>query len=79
MATNGVGAIVDWLVNVNITVADFQIEAAIRISAYPGFILNRGTLAAEIRKRNQVTSFAFLAFGEIVGCFQRSHLPTCIV
>jgi hypothetical protein len=39
----------DRFVSVDITVPDFQVEAAIRIGAHPGFILDRCPLAAEIR------------------------------
>jgi hypothetical protein len=72
-------AIIDGFVDINITITDFQVKTAIRISANPGFVLNRCALTAKIRKRDQITSFAFLALGEIVGRFQRSHLPACIV
>ena len=64
-------AIVNGFVNVDVTVANFEIEAALRISANPGFVLYRGALTAEIGKGYQITSFAFLTLGEIV---QRSHL-----
>jgi len=53
------------LVKVNITIPDFQVIAAFRIGANPGFIVNRCSLTAEIGKGHQVTSLTFLAFGEI--------------
>jgi hypothetical protein len=53
------------LVEINITVPDFQIKAAFRIGANPGFIVNFSPLAAEIGKGHQVTGLTFLAFGEI--------------
>jgi hypothetical protein len=34
---------------INITIPDFQIEAAIRIGANPGFVLNGCALVTEIR------------------------------
>jgi hypothetical protein len=45
-------AIVDGFINIDIAITDFKIKTTIRISADPGFILNRGALAAEIRKRD---------------------------
>jgi hypothetical protein len=71
-----VRAIIDGLININIAISDFQIESTFRVGAHPGFILNRGSLAAKIRKRHQVTGLAFLTLGEIVVRFQKSHLPT---
>jgi hypothetical protein len=53
------------LVKINITIPDFQVEAAFRIGANPGFIANCSPLTAEIGKGHQVTSLTFLAFGEI--------------
>jgi len=38
------------LINVDITIPDFQVEATFRIGANPGFIMNCGPLAAEIGK-----------------------------
>ena len=72
MVSNGVRTVVDWLVNIDITVSDFQIESAFRISADPGLILNRSSLTAEIRKWHQVTGVAFLTLGETVVRFQES-------
>ena len=63
-------SIVDGFINIDITVTNLEIESALRVSADPGFILNCGALAAEIRKRDQITDFALLAFGEIIGRFQ---------
>ena len=53
------------LVKVNITIPDLQVEAAFRIGANPGLIMNFGPLTAEIGKGHQVTSLAFLTFGKI--------------
>jgi hypothetical protein len=39
----------DRFVSIDVTVADFKVEAAIGIGADPGFILDRCPLAAEIR------------------------------
>jgi len=55
----------DRLVDIDVTVADLQIEAALRVSAYPGFVMNCGALTAKIGQGNQVTLFAFLTLGEI--------------
>ena len=48
MIANGVCAIIDRLINIDIAVADFQVETTIRISANPGFILNSGALTTEV-------------------------------
>ena len=39
----------DWLIDVNIAIPDFQVEAALRIGANPGFVLYVCSLAAKIR------------------------------
>jgi hypothetical protein len=72
-------AVVNGLVNINIAVPDFQVESTFRIGANPSLILDCGSLAAEIRKRHQITFFAFLTFGEIVVRFQKTHLPTSVI
>jgi len=71
--------IINRLINIYITVADFQIEPAIRISANPGLILNSGSLTTEIGKGNQITRLTFLAFGEIVVKFQEIHLHVQLI
>jgi hypothetical protein len=65
----------DRFVSIDIAVPDFQVETAIGIGANPGFILDRCPLAAEIRKRHQVSRIAFLTFGEI-DLFHGVLLPT---
>jgi hypothetical protein len=72
MSSQGVGAVVNGFINIDIAVSDFEIETAVRIGTDPGLVLNRGSLAAEIRKGNQVSSFALLALWEIIVQFQRS-------
>jgi hypothetical protein len=64
-------------INIDITVPDFQVKAAIRIGANPCFIMNSCPLTAEIRQGHQVSNLAFLTFGEIY-LFQGVHLPTKI-
>ena len=54
----------DRFVSIDVTIPDFQVEAAIRIGANPGLELNRCPLAAEIGQRDQVSGIAFLTFGE---------------
>jgi hypothetical protein len=70
-------AVVDGFINIDIAVADFKIKTAFRISTDPGFILNGSALAAKIGKRNQITDFALLTFGEIIGRFQLKP-PPCL-
>jgi hypothetical protein len=72
-------AVVDRFVNIDIAIANFQIETAVRISADPGFVLNSSTLTTEIGKRYQIASFAFLTLGEIVVLFQKTHLPSRLI
>ena len=54
----------DGLVDIDITVPDFEVIAAIRIGAHPGLITNRCPLAAKIGEGHQISGIAFLAFGE---------------
>lgn len=39
----------DGFIDVDITIPDFQIIAALRIGANPGLVMNIGSLAAKIR------------------------------
>ncbi len=41
-------AIVDWLVNIDIAITNFQVKTTLRIGANPGFILDRRALTTEI-------------------------------
>ena len=36
-------------INIDVPISDFQVEAAIGVSANPGFVMNIRPLAAEIR------------------------------
>jgi 3',5'-cyclic AMP phosphodiesterase CpdA len=65
----------DRFVSIDITVPDLQVEAAIGIGTNPGLKLDRCPLAAEIRKRHQVSRIAFLTFREI-DLFHGVLLPT---
>ena len=58
------GAAGNRLVDVEVTVADFQVETAVRVRADPRLVVNRGALAAEIRQRDKVASLALLALGK---------------
>jgi hypothetical protein len=60
---------------INITIPDFQVEAAIRISANPRFVVNSCPLTAKIRQGYQVTRLALLTFREI-RLFHEVLLPT---
>ena len=55
------GSASDRLVQIDITISYFDIEAASGIAAYPGLIVNRGSLASKIRKGQQVSFGATLA------------------
>ena len=50
MIANGVCAVIDGLINIDIAVADFQVKTTLRIGANPSFVLNRRALTAEIGK-----------------------------
>jgi hypothetical protein len=47
--------ITDGFVDDDIAVTDFDVVPAHRVRANPGLILDRSSLATEIRKRNQIT------------------------
>jgi hypothetical protein len=49
------GAVADWLVDNNVAITDFNVVQACWIGTDPCLVLNRSSLAAEIRKRNQIT------------------------
>ncbi len=50
------------LVNINVTIPDFQVESTIRIGANPCFVVNRRPLTAKIRQGHQISRLTFLAF-----------------
>ena len=52
------------LIDVEIAVADLDIEATIGVCARPGFEVDRGALAAKIGKRNEVAALTLLALWE---------------
>ena len=65
----------DGLINIYITVPDFQVKPALRVGADPCFVLDARTLTAKIGKGNQVTDLTFLTFRKYY-LVQRGHLPT---
>jgi hypothetical protein len=69
------GAAHDRLIDIHITVPDFQVEAAIRIGADPGFIADGRPLAAEIGQRHEVSGVALLALGETDWFHESSSQP----
>jgi hypothetical protein len=69
----------DGLVNVNITIPDFQVETTIRIGANPCLVVNGCPLTAKIRQGHQVSRFALLAFRKTVRVFHEDLLPTEIL
>jgi hypothetical protein len=68
----------DGLVKIDITIPDFQVKAAFRIGANPGFILNRCSLTSEIGKGHKVTGLTLLTFGE-TDLFHEVLLPSEVV
>jgi len=51
-------------VDIDITVPDFEVIAAIRVGANPGLIADRCALTAEIGQGHKVSGVAFLTLGE---------------
>jgi hypothetical protein len=66
----------DRFVNIDVTIPDFKVKAAIRIGADPGFVLDRCPLTAKIRQRHQISRMALLTLGEISLFFHGVLLPT---
>jgi hypothetical protein len=62
-------------VDIDVTVPDFEIEAAIRIGANPGFVMNGRPLTAKVGQGHQISRITLLAFGEI-SLFHGVLLPT---
>jgi hypothetical protein len=52
------------LVDVEVAVADLEVEAAVGIGTHPGFVVDGRALATEIRQRHEVPGLAFLALGK---------------
>ena len=69
----------DGFVDIDITIPDLEVEAAIRIGADPSFVMNGCSLVAEIRQGHQVARLAFLTFGKTVRLFHGDLLPTYIL
>ena len=59
------GPAVYGLVQVDVAVADFNIEATFGIGARPGLEVDGGSLPAEIGERDQITGTAGLALGQV--------------
>jgi len=64
-------------VNIDVTIPDFQVEAAIGIGADPCLVMNWCPLAAKIGQGHQVSSLALLTFGK-TELFHGFHLPAKI-
>ena len=65
----------DRFVQVYVAIADLDVESARRVRTDPSFPVNRGALAAEVRKGDQIAYGAGLALGEF---HQLTHLHTLI-
>lgn len=64
-----------WFINVDITIPNFQVEATLRIGAYPCLIIDGRPLRTKIGQGHQFTGIALLTLGKTV-LLQRVHLPT---
>ena len=51
----------DRLVQVYVAVPDFQVEAAVRVRAYPSFVVDCRSLATKVGERYQISVFTCLA------------------
>ena len=58
------GAAGDRLVDVEVAVADLNVEAAIGVGTGPRLEVDRGPLAAKVGQGHQVTALALLALRE---------------
>ena len=56
------GAAGNWLVKVDIAIADLDIESAVGVAAHPCLVVNWSALAPEIRERQETTLLASAAF-----------------
>ncbi len=65
------------LVEIYLTVPDLQIKPAVGIGTHPCLVVNRCTLASEVRQRNEITFVALQALGER-RILQGIHLPNLI-
>ena len=63
------------LVDIDITIPDFKVKAAVRIGANSGFIVDRCSLTAKIRQRYKVSGITFLTLRE-TELFHGALLPT---
>ena len=68
------GAVGDGLVNVEVTVADLEVEAAIGVGTHPGFVVNGRTLATKVRQGHEIPGLALLTLGQ-AGNFHESLPP----
>ena len=53
----------DWLVQIDIAVANLDIEPARWIDADPRLVMDRGPLTAVVRERDEAPNIAIQAFG----------------
>ncbi len=53
-----------WLIYINVAISYLYVEATFGIGTNPDLIVDRRSLAAEVRQRHQVARVTFLAFGE---------------
>src|SRR5215467_14796287 len=58
--------IANRFINDDITIADLDIVQASRVCTDPSFVLDRSSLAAKIRKRNQITFTTFATAGKCI-------------
>jgi hypothetical protein len=59
-------SVANGFVNDDVSITDFDIVQARGVGANPGLVLDGSSLAAEIRKRNQITFTTFATPGKSV-------------
>ena len=64
----------DGLVDIDIAVADLDVEATVGVGANPGFVMDGGTLAAEVGEGNEISLLAGLALGQNSFHYHHLHL-----
>ena len=54
----------DRLVNIDVSIPDFEVEATIGVSAHPRFIVDWRALTPKVRQRHQIARITLLTLGQ---------------
>ena len=55
-----------WLVEVDVAVADFNVESTVGVAAYPCLVVDWRSLTSKVGQRQQAPALASAAFGPTV-------------